>query len=72
MEQHDFEIEIAKDGTVKVHISGAKGKVCLDYAAFLTSVVGKQESVELTSEYYEPETGVQVSPQLRVGQGKDE
>lgn len=66
MEQHDVEIEIGKDGKVRVHVKGAKGKACLEYAKFLESVVGRMQERELTNEYYEPETGVHVSETLRV------
>jgi hypothetical protein len=55
MAQHEVEITIDKSGEVKVHIKGAKGKACLEYAKWLTLIVGKVKSQELTSEYYEPE-----------------
>ena len=66
MEQHDLEIEIGKDGKVRVHVKGAKGKACLDYAKLLERIVGREEGRELTSEYYEPGTGVRLGEQLRA------
>lgn len=55
MAQHEVEITIDKSGEVRVHVKGAKGKACLEYAKWLTEIVGKVKSRELTSEYYEPE-----------------
>jgi len=58
MAQHDIEITISKDGQVRVHVKGAKGKACLEYAKWLAGVVGKVKSQQLTSEYYEPDSKV--------------
>jgi len=55
MAQHEVEIRIGKDGQVKVHVKGAKGKACLEYAQWLTQVIGQVKDRQLTSEYYEPE-----------------
>ena len=70
MEQHDLEIEIGKDGRVRVHVKGAKGKACLDYAKLLERIVGREEGRELTSEFYEPETGVRLDERLRAEEGR--
>ncbi|MDH7599544.1 MAG: DUF2997 domain-containing protein [Sedimentisphaerales bacterium] len=56
MAQHQIEIVISKDGQVKVHVKGAKGKACVEYAKWLAEVVGKIKSQQLTSEYYEPDS----------------
>ncbi len=69
MEPHDIEIEIGKDGKVRAHIKGAKGKGCLDYAKLLESIVGREVARELTAEYYEPESQVEIRPTLETGQG---
>ncbi|MHC5074249.1 MAG: DUF2997 domain-containing protein [Planctomycetota bacterium] len=55
MPQHEVEIVVSKDGQVKVHIKGAKGKACMAYAKWLTQLIGKVDEQQLTSEYYEPE-----------------
>lgn len=55
MAQHEVEISISKTGEVKVHIKGAKGKACVEYAKWLTQVIGQVKDQRLTSEYYEPE-----------------
>lgn len=61
MAQHEVEIEITPKGDVKVHIKGAKGKACLEYAQWLTEVIGKVKDQALTSEYYEPEIKAHVN-----------
>jgi hypothetical protein len=73
MEQHDVEIEIGKDGKVRVHVKGAKGKACLEYAKLLEKIVGRQESRELTAEYYEPGSQVRLGEEreLRVEDRRD-
>jgi len=40
MEPHDLEIEIGKDGRVRVRTAGAKGKSCLEYIRFVERIVG--------------------------------
>ncbi|AQQ71712.1 hypothetical protein SMSP2_02089 [Limihaloglobus sulfuriphilus] len=55
MPQHDIEITISKTGEVRVHIKGAKGKACMDYAKWLSNVIGNVKDQKLTSEYYEPD-----------------
>jgi hypothetical protein len=66
MSQHDFEITIAKNGEVKVHVKGAKGKACLDYVKWLSEVVGKVKSQSLTSEYYEPDGKSHIDQHLKL------
>jgi hypothetical protein len=55
MAQHEVEITITKTGEVKVHVKGAKGKGCVEYAKWLAEVVGKIKSQQATSEFYEPD-----------------
>ena len=55
MAQHEVEISISKTGDVKVHIKGAKGKACMEYAKWLTEVIGRVKNQQMTSEYYEPD-----------------
>ncbi|MFC1705892.1 DUF2997 domain-containing protein [Planctomycetota bacterium] len=64
MEPHEFEIEIRKDGTVRAHVRGAKGRGCLDYAEFLEEVVGRIVDRELTHEYHEPDSQVRIEMQV--------
>jgi len=58
MEQQEFEIEIRKDGEVKVHIKGVKGQKCLEYAKLFEGIVGPIKEQELTAEYYDPESHI--------------
>lgn len=61
MEQHEIDIEIRASGEVKVHIKGAKGRQCLEYADFFKRLVGEVKERELTHEYYEPEPRVRLN-----------
>ena len=60
METHDLEIVIGKEGKVQVKTSGAKGKSCLEYIQLVERIVGKTESSEMTAEFYEPDSHVQI------------
>ena len=60
MPQHDIEIVISPDGSVKVHVKGAKGKACLEYSQWLADLVGKVRDQTYTSEYYEPEVRTRI------------
>lgn len=64
MQSHDMIIKITKDGKVHAEIRGAKGKACLQYARLLEQIVGKTINQELTAEYYEPETAVELHAPL--------
>lgn len=58
MPQREFDITIEKTGEVRLHISGAKGRACLDFAKIFEEIIGEMRSQELTSEFYEPEEQV--------------
>ena len=70
MAQHEVEITISKTGEVKVHVKGVKGKGCLEYAKWLSSIIGRVKDQKFTSEYYEPETKTKINlrEQLKTGQ----
>jgi len=55
MAREELEIEIDSDGHVTVHTIGFKGKSCIKIAEELARILGREESRELTSEYYEAE-----------------
>lgn len=61
MAQHEVEIIITKTGEVKVHVEGVKGKGCLEYAKWLSKIVGKVKDQKMTSEYYEPEIKTKIN-----------
>ncbi|MBK7404268.1 MAG: DUF2997 domain-containing protein [Phycisphaerales bacterium] len=52
MTNPQFDIQIGKDGKVKLKVSGASGGECLALADMLKEIIGKEESRELTGEYY--------------------
>ena len=60
MEVHELEITIAPDGELKVEVKGAKGAACMEYAKRIESIFSEAHTVEHTSEYYEPATGVEI------------
>ena len=71
MAKHEVEITISKTGDVKVHIEGVKGKACLEYAKWLTEVIGRVKDRQLTTEYYEPEvkSRIDLHQDLKVEDG---
>ena len=58
MKQREFDITIGPGGEVKLHVRGFKGKSCLEVVKMFEKVVGKVQSQQLTSEFYEPEEHV--------------
>jgi Protein of unknown function (DUF2997) len=58
MANEEFEIEISPSGKVTVRTIGIKGPQCLDYAEMFAQILGREESRELTSEFYEASTEV--------------
>lgn len=52
MAQPQFDIQIGKDGKVKLKVSGASGAECIALTDMLKQIVGTEESRELTPEYY--------------------
>jgi Protein of unknown function (DUF2997) len=59
MAKEEIEIEIGPSGKVTARTIGIKGPRCLDVAELLARIVGREQSRELTSEYYEAENHVQ-------------
>lgn len=53
MAREELEIEIGPSGKVTARTIGIKGPRCLDLADFLVRIIGREESRELTREYYE-------------------
>ena len=58
MPQREFDITIAPDGSVELHLKGFKGKGCLDVMKMFEQVVGELKSQQKTSEFYEPDEQV--------------
>lgn len=55
MAKEEIEIEIDAQGRVTVHTIGFKGKRCLEEAEAIVRILGREESRQLTNEYYEAE-----------------
>ena len=66
MPQHEFDITIAADGSVELHVKGMKGKSCLEAVKLFEQIVGELKSREHTSEFYEPEEQVQFRVDQRL------
>lgn len=60
-----FDIAIGKDGKVKVRVEGASGTECLALADMLKQIVGKEDSRELTPEYYGGPGQVRIDAKVR-------
>ena len=58
MPQREFDITIAPDGSVEIHVKGYKGKSCLEAMKIFEQVVGEMKSQRETSEFYEPDEQV--------------
>lgn len=65
MKSREYEITIAADGTVEVHVDGFRGKGCLEAIRFFESVVGQAGEVRHTSGFYEPEEDVRIHGEQR-------
>ena len=59
MPQREFDITIAADGSVELHVKGYKGRSCLEAVKLFEQIVGELNSQRETSEFYEPEEQVQ-------------
>ncbi len=65
MPQREFDITIAADGGVEVHVKGYKGKSCLEVMKLFEQVVGELRDRRETSEFYEPDEQVQFNIEQR-------
>jgi hypothetical protein len=65
MAREEFEIEIDRQGKVTIRTIGIKGARCLDAAEALALLIGREESRQLTSEYYESQTDVSAHLDIR-------
>ena len=61
MAQREFDIIIAPDGGVEVHVRVYKGKSCLEVMKMFEQVVGELKSRDETCEFYEPDERVQLN-----------
>lgn len=68
MAKEELEIEISPSGKVTVRTIGIKGPRCLDYADLLAQIIGREESRDLTSEYYEAQVETHAARHIDVKQ----
>jgi len=61
MPQREFEITIAPDGGVELHVKGYKGRSCLEATKIFERIVGELRARRETSEFYEPDDRVQLN-----------
>lgn len=64
MAQPEFDITIGKDGKLTVQVKGSHGKECLALADLVREIIGKEDSRQLTAEYY-GEQEVRMNVQVR-------
>ena len=62
MSDEEIEIEIGADGKVVVRTIGIKGPRCVEIAEAIALIVGREESRQLTDEYYA--AGIQTTAQV--------
>jgi hypothetical protein len=65
MSQREFDITIAPDGSVELHVMGFKGRSCLEALKLFEEIVGEVKSQRETSEFYEPEELVRFNLEQR-------
>ena len=59
MAEREFNLTIAADGSVEVHVKGYKGRSCSEAVKLFEQIVGELKAEQKTSEFYEPEEQVQ-------------
>jgi hypothetical protein len=57
VERPEFDIRIEKDGTVTVRVTGVSGERCVELSDMLRDIIGREQSRELTGEFYGPGAG---------------
>jgi len=71
MNSEEVEIEIGADGKVVVRTHGIKGPRCLDVAEAIAQIIGREESRQLTEEYYEASIQMHSLIEQRVHRSHD-
>lgn len=66
MPQREFDITIARDGSVELHIQGYKGRSCLEVIKVFESIVGELKERRETREFYEPDEQVRYNLDQRL------
>lgn len=66
MASPQFDITIDKNGQVKIKVHGVSGKECVQITDMLREIIGREESRQLTSEYYGSPGHVRTSAQTQT------
>jgi hypothetical protein len=66
MRGREFDINIAADGSVELHVQGIKGRSCLEIVRLFEKVVGELQSQGQTSEFLEPEDHLEYRVDQRI------
>ena len=65
MAKQELEIEISPTGKVTVRTIGIKGPQCIEAAEMVARIIGHVDSRELTSEYYENQTEIRQTTDVK-------
>lgn len=65
MPEREYDLTIAPNGEVQLHVLGYKGKGCLDAVKMFEKIVGELKSQQATREFYEPDEVVHYSVKQR-------
>ncbi len=66
MEREVLDIEISKEGEVKVWVKGIKGPRCLDARELFREFLGPIKATATTDEYYEKESRIRIAPFVKA------
>lgn len=61
MKKPQFDIRIDATGRLTVEVSGVSGEECTRLVDMIVQIVGKEESRELTKEFFAPGPGVRIT-----------
>lgn len=70
MECHEFDIQILPGGQIRINIHGVKGPGCKEYAKMFEKIMNTTGETEITSEYYEPPTGIEIHIEQSAGDNR--
>jgi Protein of unknown function (DUF2997) len=64
MKTPEYNIEIGRDGKVRVEVRGAQGQLCMDLADLIRDIIGEEQSRQKTAEYYSNDGAVRIQGML--------
>jgi hypothetical protein len=69
MKKPTIDISIGKDGKVRIKVHGVSGQECVRLTDAIAQIVGREESREMTSEFYGGEQHVGILGGVRAKHG---